>query len=208
MEQNDNASRQHTVPIIDLSSLPSYLSSPSIPVYLQGTDDVGPQCHCHLQLQVPNITDQDPTIDLQARWYVDYDLGTPPSQLPAAVPTDLPGSFSQPGLSRGGVAFDIDADALAPGIHVIELVVAEKQGFAPDNANVILPHRSLLLGFDGTTLKIVVEVKPVRKLRLLPRRVPFHRRGAFPGARRSTQRRFALRGAAVERHRSAEDPGR
>ena len=54
----------------------------------------------------------------------------------------------------------IDADALAPGIHVIELVVAEKQGFAPDNANVILPHRSLLLGFDGTTLKIVVEVKP------------------------------------------------
>jgi len=160
VEQNDNASRQHTVPIIDLSSLPSYLSSPSIPVYLQGTDDVGPQCHCHLQLQVPNITDQDPTIDLQARWYVDYDLGTPPSQLPAAVPTDLPGSFSQPGLSRGGVAFDIDADALAPGIHVIELVVAEKQGFAPDNANnVILPHRSLLLGFDGTTLKIVANVQ-------------------------------------------------
>src|SRR5207302_1941409 len=47
VEQNDNASRQHTVPIIDLSSLPSYLSSPSIPVYLQGTDDVRPQWHSH-----------------------------------------------------------------------------------------------------------------------------------------------------------------
>ena len=157
---DSNDTRQHTVPVIDLASLPPYFMAPTNPLYKQAQDDRTQQCRCQLQLVIPVVTDDDPTIDLQARWYVDYDLGTPPSQLPAAVPTDLPGSFSQPGLSRGGVAFDIDADALAPGIHVIELVVAEKQGFAPDNANVILPHRSLLLGFDGTTLKIVVEVKP------------------------------------------------
>jgi hypothetical protein len=150
--------RQHTVPVIDLSSLPSYFMAPTTPLYKQAPDDATQQCRCVLQLVVPVVNDDDPTVDLQARWYVDYDLGTPQSQLPANI-QDLPGSFNTPGRARGPVTFNFDADQLAAGPHVIEVVIAERQGFAKDSDQVNFPHRSLLFGFEGTTFKFVAAVK-------------------------------------------------
>jgi hypothetical protein len=153
--------RLHTVPVIDLSSLPNYFMAPTNPLYKQAQDDKTQQCRCQLQLKIPVVNDDDPTIDLQARWYVDYDLGTPQSQLPANI-QDLPGSFNTPGRSRGPVTFNFDADqlGLAAGLHVIEVVIAERQGFAGDNDQTVsFPHRSLLPGFEGTTFKFVADVK-------------------------------------------------
>jgi len=153
--------RQHTVPVIDLSSLPSYFLAPTTPLYKQAQDDKTQQCRCQLQLQIPVVNDDDPTVDLQARWYIDYDLGTPQSQLPAST-EDIAGSFTTAGRSRTGPRFSFDADALGlnVGPHVIEVVIAERQGFAADNdQRVNFPHRSLLSGFEGTTFKFVADVK-------------------------------------------------
>jgi hypothetical protein len=157
----DANSSQHTVPVIDVSSVPNYFMTPTIPTYLQSPEDKTQQCRCQLRFVIPTVTDDDPTIDVQARWYVDYDLGTPGSQGPANI-QDLPGSFSDPGKARGPVTFNFDADqlGLVAGLHVIEVVIAERQGFAGDNdSNVSFPHRSLLQGWNATTLKFVAEVK-------------------------------------------------
>jgi hypothetical protein len=152
--------KPHTVPVIDLSSFPGYFMAPTTPLYKQAPDDTTQQCRCELQFLVPVVNDDDPTVDLQARWYVDYDLGTPQSQLPANI-QDLPGSFNTPGRARGPVTFNFDADqlGLAAGLHVIEVVIAERQGFAKDGDQVNFPHRSLLFGFEGTTFKFVADVR-------------------------------------------------
>jgi hypothetical protein len=151
----------HTIPVIDLSQLPIYFMAPTSPLYKQAQDDKTQQCRCQLQLQIPVVNDDDPTIDLQARWYIDYDLGTPPSQLPANT-QDLAGSFTTQGRSRTGPTFNFDADTLGlnAGLHVIEVVIAERQGFAGDNDQTVnFPHRSLKPGFEGTTFKFVADVK-------------------------------------------------
>jgi hypothetical protein len=155
----DPNATQHTVPIIDLTQLPSAVLTPTIPLYRQGPDDIVQQCNCRLDLVILVIKDPDPTIDVQARWFVDYDLGTTQSQSPAST-QDFPGSFNNPeALTRGPVTFELDADArgLTDTTHVVEMVVAERQGFAPDT--VAPAHRALLPQFDATTFKVAVEVK-------------------------------------------------
>jgi len=164
----DANSSQHTVPVIDLSSVPLYAMSPTpIPTYLQTPKDKAEGCRCQLKFEnFLFVTDPDPTVDLQARWYIDYDVGIPGTQGPSIVP--IPGSFSANGNVRGPISFTFDPDALNltntdadhnNGLHIIEVVIAEAEGFAPDTAsNVRLPHRSLNKGWDATTLKFVVKV--------------------------------------------------
>ena len=163
--------RTHTVPIIDLRNLPTYLLTPVVPVYLQGTDDLksSPQCKCVLNIQIPAIKEDDPTVNLEARWFVDYNLnGSAPSQLRALTQV-LPGSFNVPGTFRGPVVFVFDP--VGRGItvdparepngspHVIEMVFAEQQGFAADSASTLFPNRTLLPDWDGSTFKIVASVR-------------------------------------------------
>jgi hypothetical protein len=165
-----DVTRPHTVPTIDLAQLPAYLLAPKVPVYLPGTTDLSssPPCRCILHFVIPVIKDDDPTVNLEARWFVDYDLnGSAQSQAPAAVQV-LAGSFNPTGLTRGPVVFDFDpvahnistTDTVNGSPHVIEMVIAEQQGFAPDTQNPppVPPHRALLPGWDGTTFKIVVNV--------------------------------------------------
>ncbi|MFL5406797.1 MAG: hypothetical protein ACJ79O_13200, partial [Myxococcales bacterium] len=150
VEQN---ATQHTVPIIDLTQLSGALLTPTVPLYLRGPDDIAQQCNCRLELVIPVIKDEDPTIDVQARWFVDYDLGTTLSQSPVQT-TDFPGSFTNPSVIRGPVTFTLDADArgLSTGPHVVEMIVAERQGFATDNVDPA--HRALVPQFDATTFKV------------------------------------------------------
>jgi hypothetical protein len=156
--------RPHTVPTIDLASLPGYMYSPEVPIYLQGPADtsVSPQCRCVLRLQIPVVKDDDPTIDLEARWFVDYDInGSALSQAPANTQI-LGGSFTDPGLARGPVTFDFDpflsGISKDDSVHVIEMVIAEQQGFATDASGRPPPRRALLPGWDGSTFKIVARV--------------------------------------------------
>ena len=66
---DSNDTRQHTVPVIDLASLPPYFMAPTNPLYKQAQDDRTQQCRCQLQLVIPVVTDDDPTIDLQSPEY-------------------------------------------------------------------------------------------------------------------------------------------
>jgi hypothetical protein len=163
---DQNSNRVPTVPTIDLNTLPTFLLEPSIPIYLAGTADAAanPPCHCVLQLVIPVIEDEDPTIDLEARWFVDYDFnGSPLSQQIAAqqvLPGDLTG---QQATIRGPVQFDFEAESRANDpnrFHVIEMLVAEREGFDVDNAPPA--HRALKrepVAYDGSTLKINVEIR-------------------------------------------------
>jgi hypothetical protein len=160
-----NDTRPHTVPTIDLVSLPSYFLTPAIPLYLATETDKAQQCHCHVQLTIPTIKDDDPTVDLEARWFLDYDLNVPQSQ-GVALTQDLAGSLNSNSIIREEkLIFDLDADVLGllQGPHIIEVVLAERQGFVPDTSNIPPPHRALRTdsgGWDGTTYKVVVNVQP------------------------------------------------
>jgi len=149
----------HTVPVIDLSSLPPHFMTPSNILYKQKQGDKAQGCRCQMQFLIPAVNDDDPTVDLEARWYVDYDIGNPQSQAPV-FQQDLPGSFSNPGRVRTGVEFDLDADArgLASGKHVVEVVIAERQAF-DDSQSATFPRRSLKKDFEGTSLKFLVDVQ-------------------------------------------------
>ncbi|MFL5450746.1 MAG: hypothetical protein ACJ78V_02455 [Myxococcales bacterium] len=149
-----------TVPVIDLTQLPSHMLIPMIPLYKQSQVDVDQGCVCHLQLVVPVVKEDDPTVDVEARWFLDYDLGNPATQ-PRVFTQDFPGSFNSSATIRGALTFDLNADArgIPPNTsHVIEVMLAERQGFALDTQSP--PQRALLPGFDATTFKIVVDVKP------------------------------------------------
>jgi hypothetical protein len=163
---DQNSNRVPTVPTIDLNTLPTFLLEPSIPIYLAGTADVAanPPCHCILQLVIPVIEDEDPVIDLEARWFVDYDFNGSPQSQQIAAQQVLPGDLSgQQGTIRGPVQFDFEADTRANDpnrFHVIEMLVAEREGFDLDNAPPA--HRALKrepVAYDGSTLKINVEVR-------------------------------------------------
>jgi len=150
----------HTVPVIDLSSLPIQFMTPSNILYKQTTGDKAQGCRCQMQLLIPAVNDDDPTVDLEARWYLDYDLGNPTSQAPV-FQQDLPGSFTNSGRTRTGPVFNFDADSLnIPGgkQHVVEVVIAERQAF-DDSQGALFPHRSLKKDFEGTSLKFVVDVQ-------------------------------------------------
>jgi hypothetical protein len=159
-----DVTRPHTVPIVDLRSLPAYMFSPEVQVYLPGSTDTSsaPPCRCVLHLEIPEIKDEDPTVNLEARWFVDYDLaGSAQSQSPVAVQV-LNGSFNATGQFRGAVVFDFDPVTLGltkdDSVHIIEMVIAEQQGFTPDSQAPFPPHRAFLNGWDGTTFKIISRV--------------------------------------------------
>jgi hypothetical protein len=159
-----NTTRPHTVPTIDLNALFSYMYSPEVQVYLPGPTDTSssPQCRCVLHLEIPFVKDEDPTVNLEARWFVDYDLnGSAQSQTQISTQV-LGGSFTDPSLTRGPVVFNFDPVLLNitkdDTVHVIEMVIAEQQGFAADALGQPPLHRALLPGWDGSTLKIVARV--------------------------------------------------
>jgi hypothetical protein len=156
-----DTTRLPTVPVIDLSQLPSHMLIPMLPLYKQSQVDVDQGCVCHLQLVIPVIKEDDPTVDVQARWFLDYDLGIPGSQRPILT-QNFQGSFSDPAVTRGPVTLDLDADSLglAEGPHVVEMMIAERAAFAADTQQP--PFRALVVRppFDATTFKMVVDVKP------------------------------------------------
>ena len=162
--------RPHTVPIIDLMNLPPYMLTPQVAVYLPTQADLAhsPPCKCILHFEIATIKEEDPTVDLEARWFVDYNLnGTATSQLSIARQT-LTGAFNSNPF-RGPVVFDFDPVLLGIAVdpvkepngqlHVIEMVIAEAQGFATDADPQVFPNRSLKPGWDGTTYKIVANVQ-------------------------------------------------
>jgi hypothetical protein len=154
--------RPHTVPRVDLATLPDYFLTPSIPLDPQEIADTNanPPCECQLVLKPINIIADDPTVDVDVRVFVDYNLSDTRSQSPVLT-IHLPGDFTSTETIRPlPTPLTLDEALLGGlGTHVVELVVAETAGFAPDT--VVPPHRAMLPDFESSTFKFVVEVANV-----------------------------------------------
>jgi len=148
--------RPHTIPRVDLTNLPNYLLQPIIPLDPQGPADLSPPCHCRLELGFLQIIADDPTVDVQVRIFVDYDLNVTRTQSPLTSPT-LGGSFDSSETTRPLELPILDSSNLGgDGVHVVELVIGEAAGFAGDT--VFPPHRAMLPSFESSTFKFVVQV--------------------------------------------------
>ena len=156
--------RPHTLPRVDLKSLPDYLYKPQIALYPRGPNE-DPKCHCVLSFDPPlKIIADDPTVSIEGRLFVDYDLAVPTSQRRIDTRV-LQGSFQTSDTVRDLVpVLTIDADqfGLTPNasvVHVFEFVLAEQQGFASSDT-VSPPQRATKDGWDSSILKFSVVVLP------------------------------------------------
>ena len=150
----------HTIPRVDLKLLRDYELKPVMLLYPRGPGDVSAGCHCLLQVEIASIIAENPTVDIEGRLFVDYDVAVPSSERPISVPIKDPGDFQSTKTNRGPFVLPIDADAigLTEGFHVFELVTAEREGFAL-NDNVFPPQRATNLGWESSVFKFVVNVR-------------------------------------------------
>ena len=150
----------HPPPHFVLDLIPSYFLVPILQLYRQGSEDQRaiPPCHCKLEFSKLFVEEDDPTITLQARWFVDYDPNVP--RLAAAVfSNDLPpGNFNNTETIRPVPPHDFDADALiaSNGDHVVEIVVAESAAF---EASTTQPNRAVKTGYASAVYRFFVNVK-------------------------------------------------
>ena len=155
------ATRPHTIPRVDLTKLPNYMFQPFLPLDPQGPADVtaSPPCQCRLDVNIPVIIADDPTVDVDVRVFVDYDINDIRTQPPVQT-IHRRGDFNSAPPFRTLGIISLDAEHLGgPGFHVVELVLGETAGFADDN--VPPPHRAMLADFESSTFKFVVEVAHV-----------------------------------------------
>jgi hypothetical protein len=148
----------NTPPRIVLDSIPDYLLKPTLTLYRKGFDDGA--CHCQLALKIPQVAHDDASLDLEARWFVDYDRSKVPTTLVrSTVPLD--GDFDDPTrLVRGPVEFTFDTDALGigeNGFHTVEVVIADRRAF--DDTSTTLPHRAMREGFEAAVYRFFVEAR-------------------------------------------------
>ena len=151
----------HPPPHFVLDLIPSYLLVPILQLYRQGSADQrpSPPCHCKLEFSKLFVEEDDPTITLQARWFVDYDPNDP--RLAGAVfSNDLgPVDFNNTDTIRPVPSYDFDADRLgifSNGDHVVEIVVAESAAF---EASTTLPNRAVKTGYTSAVYRFFINVK-------------------------------------------------
>jgi hypothetical protein len=148
--------RPHTVPRVDMTSLPNFMLQPVIPLDPQGPADQSPPCHCQLEVGLLAIIADDPTVDVDVRVFVDYDVNLPRPQGPVTT-VHLRGGFDTSVTTRPLQLPPFDSSLLGGnGVHVVELVIGEAAGFAPET--VFPPQRAMLPSFESSTFKFVVQV--------------------------------------------------
>jgi hypothetical protein len=150
----------HAVPHIVLETIPTYLLAPVLTLYRQGPADAvaTPACSCKLVLNVPQVADEDPSITLLARWFVDYNLAVPSSTLPWK-PQTIEGNFDTGTTVRTLLPYDFDADThniVTNGLHIVELVVGERDGF--DDTSLTLPNRAMKPGYEAAVYRFAIQV--------------------------------------------------
>jgi hypothetical protein len=152
----------HPPPRFDVGSINPGLLAPVLQLYRQGSADAAsvPASHCELCLSIPLIVEDDPTITLEARWFLDYDPSIPASQHPSGAPQILSGDFNNTGTVRTLNPFVFDADRLdiaTNGLHVVEVVLAETAAF--DNSSTTLPYRALNPGYSAAVYRFFINAK-------------------------------------------------
>jgi hypothetical protein len=143
-------------------NIPDNLLVPILTLRRQGTTDAAqtPPCHCNLEFSGISVDEEDATITLTAKWFVDYDPANQASVRSWQEETLL-GTFNDPTLTRRQLSnvFRLDADAMSivtSGAHVVELVVGESTGFDPFSTT--QPNRAMRDGWVSAVYKWVVDV--------------------------------------------------
>ena len=154
----------HPAPHFVLESVPSYLVAPVLQLVRQGSLDAAanPPCHCQLQIPPLPIEEDDPTVDLEARWFIDYDQALPRTQVVFRRDTGgkLQGTFDNATLLQRAVPeFDFDADLLVnpSGLHKLEVLVGETAAF-DDSSTAALPNRTPKVGYALALMQFTINV--------------------------------------------------
>ncbi len=116
-------------------------------------------CTCQVVLDIPVVEEDDTSIALAARLFVDYDIRDTSKQNLADFKTiPAPDDFTQ--TERTGPQFAQAADALGDGMHTIDVVVADSTAFLDnDDPTNKLPWRQLKPDFAAATYRFLVQVK-------------------------------------------------
>lgn len=152
----------HPPPTFVVETIPSYLLAPVLTLTRQGAGDAAqtPPCHCQLEFNGLVVEEQDPTITLEARWFIDYDV-TVPSSTRIWVNDVLQGTFDDATATQRSLRlFTLDADAVgivASGVHVVEVVVGENEGFDPSSTT--QPNRAMKAGYTPAVYRFFVDVR-------------------------------------------------
>jgi len=152
--------RAHIAPRIRVESIPSDQLAPLLPLDHTTSTDTAVGCHCSIKLTVNQIEEDDATVDLVARWFVDYDVNVARS---VAIVKQVPlaGTFDNTQTIRGPVVYEFQPDAVGirpddPNVHMIDLVVGETVGF-DDNATA-LPFRTMKAGYEAAVYRFAVQL--------------------------------------------------
>jgi hypothetical protein len=149
----------HPPPRIKLDSIPIELLPPVLPLFRQGSTDLARNCHCWLELRVPQVEIDDPTATLLMKWFVDYDTAVPTST-PARSAETLDATFTSNDPVRfSRQIFKFDADQLGivtSGVHVVDVVVGQLDGF--DQTATARPERTMKPGYEATEYRFVVNL--------------------------------------------------
>lgn len=153
----------HPAPLVE--SVPSYLSQPVLTLYRQGSFDASqtPPCHCSLTFDQIVVEEDDPTVNLQVKWFIDYN-----SNNLATVRTwddkPLSGTFNDPTLLKRTLpSFNFDADAFGivqEGTHRFDVVIGEAGKFDPTSTT--QPNRAMLSGYHSAVATFVVNLRYAR----------------------------------------------
>jgi hypothetical protein len=149
----------HPTPYFLVGIFPAYLLAPVLTLVRQGSADA-PPCHCVLDFNPLTVHEDDPTITLEVRWFVDYNPAIPATTGQRSTQL-LEGTFDDPLLvDRTLQTFSLDADAAGittSGVHVVEVVVGETDGF--DRASTTQPNRAMKPGYTPAVYRFVVDVR-------------------------------------------------
>jgi hypothetical protein len=154
--------RAHIPPRIRVESIPADQLAPLLPLDRTTSTDTAVGCHCSIKLTVNQIEEIDATVDLVARWFVDYDVNVPRS---VAIVKQVPlaGTFDNTQTIRGPVVYEFQPDAVGipsndpnGAVHMIDLVVGENVGF-DDNATA-LPFRTMKADYEAAVYRFAVQV--------------------------------------------------
>ena len=166
-------------PRFALSSFPTdLLDTPIIALFRQGSKDatLTPPCHCEIEIPPLPFEEDDPTVEVTVRWFLDYELAVPRSL--AALANHgrvIKGTFDDPTATlRTTDKFDFDADALGiatSGIHRLDVVVGETAAFDP-SSDVALPNRTPAKDFQLAEFSFIIDVHVEQSVQQCPAQLP------------------------------------
>jgi len=152
----------HPAPYFVVEQIPGYLPPPHLTLIRQGAVDaaLASACHCQLWFDGLFVHEDDPTITLQAKWFVDYDVTNPSSTRPWAADL-IPGTFDDAtAIVRPVRTFQFDADQVGivtSGVHLVEVVIGETDGFDPSSTT--QPNRAMKAGYTPAVWRFPVNVR-------------------------------------------------